>query len=355
MLLPLVFSLATTLFPSENATLVFAGDAMQHQGQLDAARQNDGTYSYSGYFDAVRPYIEEADYSVVNLETPIADAHLSGYPCFNAPVEYVAELAANGFDLFLTANNHTLDRRDKGLKQTVRRLDSLGVDHIGTYTNAGERAKALPMIKDINGFNVAFLNYTYGTNGIRLASDAVVDYIDRELIASDIKTAREGGAELVCVCIHWGDEYKLLPNAAQKSLADFLIKQGADMIIGAHPHVIQPAEMRTNPSTGRNVLLVYSLGNFISNMKTTDTRGGMMVKAKLSRDENGNAIVSDASYRLVFTLPPDRRSSNYRLIPVDEDTDINKEAGERAGQCKAFISSALKILTSHNINVTRAR
>lgn len=355
MTLPLLFSLIGTLFPGEDATIVFAGDAMQHQGQLDAARQTDRSYDYSGYFDAVEPYISDADYAVVNLETPIANAHLSGYPCFNAPVEYVTELAGSGFDLFLTANNHTLDRRDKGLCQTVSRLDSLRLDHIGTYTNAAERSQAIPLVKQIKDFKVGFLNYTYGTNGISLTTDAVVDYIDRSKIAADIKATRQAGAEIVCVCVHWGDEYVLLPNTWQKSLADFLVEQDVDMIIGSHPHVIQPAEMRKNPRTGRDVLLVYSLGNFISNMKTTDTRGGMMVRAKLTRDDKGRAKVAGADYRLIFTLPPDGRSTNFRLIPVDADTDINASAGGRAAQCRAFTTSALRILNKHNINVPRKK
>ncbi len=353
MVIPLLFSLVTTLFPSESATLVFAGDAMQHQGQLDAAKQSDKTYSYSGYFDAVKDYISEADYAVVNLEVPIANSNYSGYPCFNAPKEYVSELAGTGFDLFLTANNHTLDRRDNGLVQTIANLDALKVEHIGTYTNAAARAKAIPKIKDINGFKVGFLNYTYGTNGIRITGNVVVDYIDRSKISRDIKATRDAGAEIVCVCMHWGDEYKLLPNATQKSLADFLVDAGADMIIGGHPHVIQPAEIRHNPKTGRDVLLVYSLGNFISNMKTTDTRGGMMIKATLTRDNDGNAKVGAAEYRLVFTLPPDKRSSNFRLIPVDPDTDITSVAGAQASNCRAFITSATRILDKHNVKVPR--
>ena len=350
----LLFSLITTLFPSEEASLVFAGDAMQHQGQLDAAYVSEGTYNYDGYFDAVAPYISEADYSVVNLETPVANAHLSGYPCFNAPIEYVDELSSAGFDLFLTANNHTLDRRDKGLCQTIARLDSRKLDHIGTYINIAARNKAIPMVRDINGFKVGFLNYTYGTNGISLSTDAVVDYIDRDRMAADIKKTRASGAELMCVCIHWGDEYKLLPNSYQKSLAEFLKNQGVELIIGSHPHVIQPAEIQKNPKTGQNVLLVYSLGNFISDMKTTDTRGGMMVKTTLKRDAHGKPYVADASYRLVFTIPPGGNAKNFRLIPVDSDADYAK-AGGRAGQCRAFATSALSVLNKHNIAVPRHR
>ncbi len=353
MFIPFIFSLATVLFPAPEATLVFAGDAMQHQAQIDAGRQSDGSYDYSSSFKALSQYISEADYAVVNLETPVADAHLSGYPCFNAPPQFLDALKDAGFNMFLTANNHTLDRRDAGLKSTIARLDARNVDHIGTYINPQERAKSIPFIKDINSFKVGFLNYTYGTNGIGIQGNAVVDYIDKNQMSTDIAATRNAGAEIIVVAIHWGDEYKLLPNANQKSLANFLLDQGVDLIIGSHPHVIQPAEIRHNPKTGRKSLIVYSLGNFISNMKTTDTRGGMVIQTVLTRDENGKAQLDNASYRLIFTLTPDSRDSNFRVIPIDSETDINDKAGVKASQCKAFITSALRILNAHNIDVPR--
>ena len=263
---------------------------MMHQGQLDAAYRTGGDYDFSGYFDAVAPWISAADYAVVNLETPVAGPKYSGYPCFNAPDKYVDALIEAGFDMMLTANNHTLDRRDRGLCTTIKTLDAKGVDHIGTYPDAEARAKALPYIKDIKGFKVGFLNYTYGTNGIRISGNVVVDYIDRKTIDADIRATRAAGAEILVVAIHWGDEYRLLPNAFQRDMAQFLKDRGVDLIIGGHPHVIQPMQLEPNDKNNeRNTLLVYSLGNFISNMKTTDTRGGAMVHATLKRDAKGHA------------------------------------------------------------------
>lgn len=157
---------------------------------------------------------------------------------------------------------------------------------------------------------------------------------------------KKKGAELITACIHWGDEYKLLPNAAQRSLADFLEQQGVDMIIGSHPHVIQPMEMREH-ADGGNCFLVYSLGNFISNMKTTDTRGGALVSVTLSRDKSGRAKVKDASYRLVFTVPGDK-SRNFRLVPVEEYV-----SGQWTQHCRAFEKSAENIFKKHNRKVER--
>ena len=203
------------------------------------------------------------------------------------------------------------------MKFTVHALDSLGIPHLGTYADAAARTAALPMVKDVNGFRIGFLNYTYGTNGITIQGDAVVDYIDRKVIYSDVEATRKAGAEIIVAAMHWGEEYTLLPVKAQKELADYLMSLGVDMVIGGHPHVVQPFEMRKNPATGRNALVVYSLGNFISNMKTRDTRGGALAEVTLKRDNCGVATVSDARYHLVFTVPPSGGNRNFVVYPVD--------------------------------------
>lgn len=355
MLINLFITLFTTLLPSDSATIVFAGDAMQHQRQLDVSKQRDGSYDYSGYCKSISQYVSDADYAVINLETPIAKSKHSGYPTFNAPREFVEELAKTGFDLFLTANNHSLDRGDRGVRQTIELLDTLNLDHVGTYHNAKARKTAMPVIKNINSFKVGFLNYTYGTNGISATTDIVIDYINHQKMASDIKNTRDAGAEIICVCIHWGEEYKLLPNNSQKSMADFLISQNVDLIIGSHPHVIQPAEIRTNPITGHKALLVYSLGNFVSNMTKGHSQGGMMVRVNLCRDEQGKAIIDNADYRLIFTLHPQDKSENYKVIPIDKDTNIDAEAGVMSMKCHSFTSTALNLLNKYNIGVTRGK
>ncbi len=329
------------------ATLLFAGDAMMHQAQIDAARRSDGSYNYDSCFVEVAPIIRNADYAIVNLETPLGGAPYSGYPCFCAPDSYATALTDAGFDLFLTANNHTLDRRDRGLRRTAATLDSLRIPHLGTYTNAAQREERLPMIKTINGFKVAMLNYTYGTNGISVQGDAVVDYIDRPTIDYDVAKARAEGAEIIMAAIHWGNEYQLLPHASQRELAQFLVDQGVELIIGGHPHVIQPMEMRRGKD-GRNTLVVYSLGNFISNMKTRDTRGGALVEATLRRDSTGRAYVADAQYRLVFTEAPSAKSRQFKLYPAEDVT-----SGPWASHCKAFTLSATAIFDRNNIDVSR--
>lgn len=342
----LLFTFSSLFRGGEKAEILFAGDAMQHKAQIEAADKGRGVFDYSECFSSVAPLVEAADYAVVNLETPLAGAPYTGYPCFSAPDAYLDALSEAGFDMMLTANNHTLDKRDRGMVRTLDCLDSRQLDHIGTYRNAAERDSVLPFIKSVNGFDVAFLNYTYGTNGFSLVTEAVVDYIDRDLIARDIAKAREAGAEIVAVCIHWGVEYELLPAKSQKSLADFIVGAGADMVIGGHPHVIQPMELRVAPD-GRKSLVVYSLGNFISNMKTRDTRGGAILNVTLERDPHGVARVADASYRLLFTLPADA-TRNFRLILVEEC-----QSGAWSDKCRQFEQSAEAIFSKHNVGVSR--
>lgn len=342
----LLFALLSMLFPQEEATIVFAGDAMQHKSQLENASRGGGVYDYSETFAEIAPWVQSADYAVVNLETTLGDHNFSGFPMFCTPDSYASALKDAGFDLFLNANNHTLDRRDNGLRRTVRVLDSLGVAHTGTYTDAAARNASVPLVRDINGFKVAFLNYTYGTNGIDIQGNVVVDYIDRKKMTADIKSARSAGAELVVVLPHWGIEYELTERAPQRELAKFMLDNGADAVIGGHPHVIQPMHR-----TGGAV--VYSMGNFVSGMRTTDTRGGAMVSMHIKRDKAGKAVIDGMKYRLVFTIPgqPGRRSD--RLIFVDPDTDIAASAGGMSGQCRAFVANATRTFDRHNTNVSR--
>ena len=346
--LPLVVSLVNLIFGVDQAELVFAGDAMQHMAQIEAARQQDGTYDYSDCFAEIAPMIQSADYAVVNLETPIGSGDFTGYPCFNAPASFARALRDAGFNLMLTANNHTLDRRDRGVHATIDSLAAAGIEHIGTYHNAAARDSLSAFVRNISGIRIGFLNYTYGTNGITVSGDAVVNYIDRGKIAEDIASLRDAGAEIITVAVHWGDEYHLLENSAQRSLADFLVDQGVDLVIGGHPHVIQPMEVRHNDELGKDVLVVYSLGNFISNMKTRDTRGGAIVRVSLVKGKDGVARFDRASYDLVFTVPPSSPGDNFRLVPA-----YDYEGGRWQAACRAFVKAAEDIFSRHNIKVGR--
>ena len=309
-----MLSVVSLLQGNHTVNLTFVGDAMQHAPQITAALQPDGTHDYSPCFQYLEEDIRWADLAVVNLECPLGGQPYTGYPCFSAPDSYARQLRDVGFDLFLTANNHCLDRRDKGLVRTCQALDSLGIAHIGTYRNQQERDKAIPLIVNVRGMKIAFLDYTYGTNGIPIQGDVVVDFIDQQLIAADIARARERGAHAICVNLHWGIEYQLKPVAAQRTLADWLVTQGVDLIIGGHPHVVEPMEVRYSEEHDKNVLLVYSMGNFISNQSDIDTRGGAMVKVSLKM-VNDHAVIVAPRYKLFFVQKPRAAGQNYVLIP----------------------------------------
>lgn len=350
LIVPLYVSILSLIFGFDEAELVFAGDAMQHQAQLDASRNGKNSYEYTGYFDGLPSCVAMADLAIVNLEAPVSSPSYSGYPCFNAPPAFAQALKDAGFDIFLTANNHTLDRGARGLRATVANLDSMEVIHLGTYPDMAARQATLPLIREVNNIKIAFLNYTYGTNGINPTDGVVVDYIDRDRIKADVDSARAAGAEAIAVCIHWGDEYVLLPNKQQKNTADFLEAIGVDMIIGAHPHVIQPMELRPNRyHPEKNVFLVYSLGNFVSNMKTPDTRGGAIARVKLRRGDDNIISVTEADYKLIFTIPGTSPASNFRVVEAKE---VDNPAWRQRAQ--TFISRAKGIFDKHNIGVPEA-
>ncbi|MCM1319201.1 MAG: CapA family protein [Muribaculaceae bacterium] len=337
------------------ATLLFVGDAMQHQDQLDRAKiLGNAQYDYTECFTLIAPTIRSADYAVVNLEVPLGGGKggYTGFPCFSAPDAFAVALKDAGFDLFLTANNHTLDRSDAGLRRTIQVLDSLKVDHTGTFANKQARSKLVPFIKDVNGIKIAFLNYTYGTNGLEAKDGAEVALLDKQQIAAEIKAARDNGAELVAVMPHWGVEYVLTENAWQRDMAQFMIDEGADLIIGGHPHVIQPMKVIHSDKHDKDVLVVYSLGNFISNMKTNDTRGGALVTVQVERPENGEARFKSATYDTFYAAKPDGTPrSNYKVIPSWEASKI--PAAQR-GWWTTFNTSARRVFDKNNINVPAA-
>ncbi|MBP6098327.1 MAG: CapA family protein, partial [Muribaculaceae bacterium] len=212
--------------------------------------------------------------------------------------------------------------------------------------NAAERAKNYPFVADVKGMKIAFLNYTYGTNGITVQGDVVVDYIDRAKIHTDIQAARRKGADLVVACMHWGVEYQLVQNKEQELLADWLVDEGVDLVIGGHPHVIQPMQMR-RAKDGRQVLVVYSMGNFISGMRKPDTRGGAMVRVKVGW-QNGKPVVKSAGYKLVFVQDPDKSVPNYSLVPADREWLVR---ADQRSFFDAFCSSARKIFNRYNNGV----
>ena len=259
---------------------------MQHEEQLKAARKPDGTYDYSGCFTLVTPEIEAADIAVCNFETTLGGPPYRGYPQFCSPDELAAAVRDAGFDIFLTANNHCMDRRTHGLIRTLDALDSLGIPHLGTYRNQAERDTLYPFILEKNGIRIAILNYTYDTNGIPVAEPVIVNLIDTTQIKADVIRARQLKADCIIACMHWGTEFKTEPDKDQKQLEKWLYCIGVDHIIGGHPHVVQPVRTLPHEYYADSHLTVWSLGNYISNMSAPRTDHGIAVTMHLLKIGN---------------------------------------------------------------------
>lgn len=330
---------------SNAVTLLFVGDLMQHQAQINSARTSAG-YDYSECFKFVKDEISRADIAIANLEVTLGGKPYLGYPAFSAPDEYLFAIRDAGFDVLITANNHCLDRGKKGLERTILMLDSLCIPHAGTYTDIEKRQQHYPLLIEKNDFRIAFLNYTYGTNGIKVSPPNIVNYIDKDIIGKDIAAAKAMNPDVIIACMHWGDEYQSFPNNEQTSLADWLLQQGVNHVIGSHPHVVQPMELRTDSITGNQHVIVYSLGNFISNMSARRTDGGLLFKLVLKKDYT--AVRMDAcEYSMVWTSRPVlSRKKNHVLYPVNYPKD-SLTVTER-NHLKIFTSDARTLFSKHN-------
>lgn len=268
----------------DSVRIVFSGDVMQHMPQVSAAL-HDSTYNYDSCFEAISPLWREADWTVVNLETTLTDdGKYSGYPMFASPQSLARALRDAGVDLMALANNHCLDRGRRGVVTTLHTIDSLGIARVGVYTDSLESERGTMLVAD--NFRVAVLNYTYGTNGIRVPSGVVVNMIDTLLIERHIEAARKDSASHVIAFFHWGEEYQRSANGRQRELAAWCRSRGVDLVIGSHPHVVQQVD------TAQRV--VYSLGNFVSNQRKRYQDGGISV---------------------VVTLFGDGRQANIEVVP----------------------------------------
>ena len=311
----ITFIYSVTLFAQERITLLFVGDLMQHDEQIKSAKTTSG-YDYTDCFKHVKEEISKADIAVGNLEVTLGGKPYRGYPSFSAPDEFLYAVKDAGFDVLLTGNNHCLDRGSRGLERTILMLDSLDIASAGTYINEKERRKRYPLLVEKNGFRIVFLNYTYATNGLEPVSPRIVNYIDKEKMKEDIADARRMRPDAIIACMHWGIEYRLLPQKAEKDMADWLLAQGVDHVIGSHPHVLQPMEVKKDVHTPAKHLVVYSLGNFISNMSKENTDGGAMVRMELIKYSD---IVHMRSYdySLVWTSRPFLSGKkNYEVYPA---------------------------------------
>ncbi|MDR1130669.1 MAG: CapA family protein [Prevotellaceae bacterium] len=343
-------------YADENAiTLIFAGDVMQHSTQFNGALRADGVYDFEPCFQYIKDEILSADLAVANLEVPLAGKPYSGYPSFSGPDEIAMDLKKIGFDVLLTANNHSCDKGSKGVKRTVDILDSFGIVHTGMFRNKDERAEKYPLIVSVKNFRIAILNYTYSTNGMR-PDPLLINMIDSAQIIEDIKTAKSSAPDIIIAFMHWGNEYERRPSDEQKKLTEMFFLNGVSLVIGAHPHVIQPMEKRYSADGRCDKLVAYSLGNFVSNQPFPNTDGGAILKLSIAKDGQ-NPKITWAGYNLVWVYKPkENGKTRHYILPVaDYEDNTEKLDASFLKNIKSFAKNARTLLNKENTGIGEYR
>ena len=321
------------------AHLMVAGDLLMHNSlNIDAYLSDSDAYDFTHIMEGAAPQLALADYALANLETTLAGGpNYSGYPNFNTPDELAQNAKDVGFDLLSTSNNHTRDKGMAGIYRTLDVLDEVGMPHVGTYRTQEERDENHGVyVADVGGVSVAFLAYTYGLNGYRLPDDQMyavnlfnLDYDttlntpDYDRLEEDMAYARTLDTDLIAVIMHWGVEYQTTQNAYQEKLAQYLVEQGADLVLGGHPHVLQPYDTIT--ATGpdgkeRQGFVIYSLGNFISHQYSNENsrrdlamRTTVVLDLELTKEPGGDATLTDVRYTPYFMRQQTDRPAGQRL------------------------------------------
>lgn len=308
------------------ATITSFGDALCHEAVFKAAYDKDlEDYEFSPIFKFVEKYFEDSTIVIGNLENPMAgkEKGYSGYPRFNAPEHLAIDLKELNVDILTTANNHTLDKGFDGLSSTLDYLDEQGISHTGTAKSKEDQDTIL--FKDLNGIKTAFLAYTYGTNGIKVPNgkEFCVNYMDKEFILKQINKAKEEGAELIVASMHWGVEYQTVENKQQDDLAKFLIENDVKIILGAHPHVLQPMKLLNVISeTGeeKEGLVIFSQGNFFSNQRQVNTRNTAIFNINVKKDGKTNKVtIESATYvPLYVNIKAQGAKDRFELLDLNE-------------------------------------
>lgn len=317
------------------ANIVATGDTLVHsQVYKDAYDSSTGEYDFSPLFKHLTKYFENKTVAVGNLETTFAGSarSLSGYPLFNSPEHLAVDLKELGFDIMTTANNHSLDSRYAGVVSTLDFLDEAGLDHTGTARSVEEQETIL--FKDLNGIKTAFLCFSYGTNGNPIPSgkEYCINLIDKTLMKKLLDKAKEEGAEAICVSMHWGVEYQTKQNKEQEELADFLLENDVNVILGCHSHVPQPMEMRTvtmEDGTTKTGFVIYSMGNFFSAQKDINTRDTIILNVQIRKNgKTGEITIDKATYAPVYDYDNGAGTSErYELLDLNgiiEDYEAGK-------------------------------
>lgn len=319
--------------------IVMVGDVLLHTPVEESCRRTDGSYDYDSLFAHTNDEISAADLALVNQEVIIGGSELgiSGYPCFNADFSLCDSLVSTGFDVICHATNHAMDKGRTGLiscaqhwRKQYPQITVLGIhDTADTSTSCG----ADSVIIELPELRIAVLNYTYGTNGILLPEDMpyAVDLLNEEQVAADLRRAEEL-ADFTIVCPHWGTEYRLTPDASQEKWVQVFLENGADLVLGTHPHVIEPVEWVTDPENGHEMLVYYSLGNFVNWTSGTgegvaNRMVGGMAEVTITMNDAGEAEITDYGVRPLISHVTDGSGgvTTYFLEDYTQELEAENE------------------------------
>ena len=324
--------------PVPAVDIMMIGDILLHTRIEDYSVQEDGSYNFDAIFANTLEESMAADIAIVNQEVILGgeDLGVSGYPSFNAPYEVGDALVAAGYDVVLHATNHALDKGKKGLlnclgfwKDTYPEIGALGI-------NDSKEAQEEIFVIEKEGIRIAILNYTYGTNGISMPKDMpyAVNMLKEDKVIEDLQKA-DRLADFVIVCPHWGTEYRLQPDKSQKKWTELFLKYGADLVLGTHPHVIEPVEWLTNETTGEPMLVYYSIGNYVNwTSGTGDGVANRMVGGiadiTIQLDENGTAYISEYGVIPVVCHPEKKRNGITVYLLEEYTEELAKENAIRS-------------------------
>lgn len=307
--------------PPTRIHVMAVGDIMMHMPQITAAKTKDG-YDFRPVFAPVAPIFAQADVVLGNLETTLAGerARYSGYPLFNAPDALADALADAHFDIITTANNHALDRGERGVLRTIEQLRRAGLKHTGTATSEAERNN--PLVYDVRGIRVGVAAYTFGTNGIPIPKNKpwIINMIDEQSISTDIARLRSAGASVIVVALHAGDEYARHPNSIQRHIVRTLHELGVHIVVGSHPHVVQPIETlhtRRSDGTDFTTVVIYSMGNFVSNQRMPYTDVGCIFSVWVEQRSKRISLEDPTCIPTYVHRATENGRRAYLVIPTD--------------------------------------
>ncbi len=348
----ILFFLVSGPFQSQEVSFLFMGDIMGHGPQIRSAYQNsEKKYNYDKVFEPLEDIISSVDFAVANLEVTLAGPPYMGYPQFSSPDELAEACKNNGMDVLVTANNHSCDRKNSGVIRTVEVLDSFKILHTGTFKDEKKRDQENLLILSKKGIKVGLLNYTYGTNGIPFSTPAYVNMLDSSLIKQDVINARKKKLDKLIVFVHWGYEYRDFPNSYQKKFNTFFNEIGVDVVIGSHPHVLQP--MIYNIENNKEFLTVFSLGNFVSNQRESRKDGGAMFRLSFEK-KGGKVYISRKEYVLTWVHKfMDDGKYQYQILPCAKAKYNERYFSEKNDfqKMNLFLVNSRKHLNNNNKSV----